>query len=294
MLRRVGVLCILICIFSMVFSSNFVYANEVVDQDLSNLGQYLKSQQINITNSVNSDGYIKYLMENDVDFEIIDSYYEKINTEDIEKNEGQGILYLNGNAYMKSHVSNTRNSIPKSLNNKNGDFRVREVKSSYYNIQVDFKNGLYQNLAKQSISIIGGLAGKSHPLVGFIMAAASQIPYSESEYGWMNTTIKNNYVYSDVWHEVYDNRDFTAMVITESRKTNIIFYEDVTNKNTGSVKSALKNYNNIYYQYSKYFGQLTRNTQEALNRYRAGITFPNVYRYNTGTSIDNTHLLPKR
>lgn len=295
MLKRVIAISMLIStVFNIIFSNNYSYANEMHVDENNYLGKYIESKESNKDDyPMNSDEYIQFLIDNKIDFEITDLYYKKIEDINMTGNTIQNMLQLNGDYYIESKVKTAKNSIPGLYRYNDGELRVREVKYSLFDVPVDFKEGSLQIMKGTAISVLSGVLSKTHPLIGFILFVADQIPYSEPEYGWISSTVKNNHVDSNVWHEVYDGRDFTVMVITESRMTNVIYNQSVTNKNTGFVTSVAEDFNGIYYQYSIYFGQLTRNLQEALNRYNAGITFPNLYRYSTGTFIDNSIILPR-
>lgn len=136
------------------------------------------------------------------------------------------------------------------------------------------------------------LIGYTHPLAGFVTALQSLFPYSPQEYGWVSSKTTNQYYYTNVWHEVYDIVGFIPMVITESRRTNVNYSQDVINRYTGKSTSNHKWYQGVYYEYSIYYGQLTRNLNQATSMYNAGLRNPEVYHYSTGLVINNTSILP--
>lgn len=81
------------------------------------------------------------------------------------------------------------------------------------------------------------------------------------------------------------------MLITEIRNTNCTITAHIFNKLTNYLHSEAADYNDIIIEYSNRHNNLTTNIDEAVIRYSIGCTEPLVYRYYTGTKIDNTSKL---
>lgn len=296
-MKKMNSIISIVVIVMLVFSGTSVFANDFIFDYKYGLEKYLNcktdndvigntriSDQANIT----SDEYIKLLLENNVKFEIKDIYYKETSSEQLEFKNSNDIVEIDGISYEKTNEVVIRNSLPLTMSDVKGDIRIRQINESTSR-EIDSINDMYENLAQVSIL---ALVGYAHPVIGFITSLASTIPYSPEVYGWIVSKTTNFYYYTNVWHEVYDFVGYVPMVITESRRTNVKYAQDVTNKNTGETTGTSDFYQAVYYEYSMFYGKLTRNLEEAEARYNAGLKTPNIYRYYSGLVIDNTNILP--
>jgi hypothetical protein len=238
--------------------------------------------------NLDSDEYIQMLLNEGIKFEVKDTYYKKADFKMISMASSEDLVELNGKKYVKVDEKVTINKFPVSLAASQGDTRIREVTESSTQV-IDSLADDFDQFITGSIFV---LASYAHPVGGFVSSLATLFPYNQEEYGWVRAEVLNAYYYTNVWHEVYDIVGYIPMVITESRRTNVKYEQNVTNKYTGASDTEYKWYQAVYYEYSMYYGELTRNLNEAENRYNAGLRNPQIYRYYTGTVIDNTSKLP--
>lgn len=220
--------------------------------------------------SLSSDAYIQYLKDKGIKFEVTDTYYTS---------NGKIAETLIG-----------KNMAPTKAAKAALKTRAREVKEYSSRQNVDKVSNTVQNLVSYSIGI---LVGKTHPVIAFIYETSNIFAIPKEDIGNTRTETFNYYIYTNVWHEVYSTYGYIPMVINESRRTNLDVYTAITNKRNNTTKSRTKTYNNIYIEYSLYYGKIVRNLQEAENRYNAGLRDPEIYRYNSGSVSNNTSILPR-
>jgi len=238
--------------------------------------------------NLKSDEYIQMLLDKGISFEVKDIYYRKVNQKNLDKLITNDVIDIYGEKYIKINEVTEVNRSPQLLAYIQGDTRVRQVTAGSSQ-KVGSLSDNYNQFIQGSIM---ALIGYSHPVFGFVTAMSGLFPYSPEQYGKVSAEVLNTYAYTNVWHEVYDLVGFVPMVITESRRTNVTYTQSVVNKNTGKTTTNHTDYQGVKYEYSIYYGQLTRNLTQALNMYNAGLRNPEVYYYYTGTVIDNSHVLP--
>lgn len=290
---------VMILLFSLICTP--IFADQpnnpsVFDQYLTSKGYNVNSTTTKQENdstlvqkgNLNSNEYIKILIDKGINFEVKDIYYKKADQIEPNNIKNNVIVDINGEKYVKVKEVVTVNALPAVASNVSGDTRVREVNEGSTQ-QID---SLSDDFDQFIDGVIMALVGYTHPVMGFVADLAGLFPYPTEQYGWVSAEVTNQYYYTNVWHEVFDFVGFIPMVITESRRTNVKYEQNVINKNTGKSSTQYKWYQAVYYEYSIYYGQLTRNLTEALNMYNAGLRNPEVYRYYTGRVIDNTDILP--
>ncbi len=293
----------------LIIANTIVFADSNKNNNTLDEFIYVNEIDINCSRSnFTSNDFIDFLLINNYNFKVKDTYYQKIKKNDVLKPD-QNTIELDGQLYIISRTKITDSiELTSSIDNQQseynepltqdveieplslqGDTRLREIYDISGSVSIDTKSGLYESIITQSILVIIGL---SHPVGNFISSLASAIPFPTSYYGNVVITTVNSYYDTIVYHEVYDMVGFIPMVITESRRTNMTVHEDVTHKDTGANGTTSKLYNGLKYQYSLYWNELTRNLNEAVARYNAGFRNPKKYSYNTGLVIDNSAMLP--
>lgn len=288
--RTLRIFIVILIIFSL--NSMPIFASEQKTHNA--FDKYLDSKSDNNTltkttqDNLDSDEYIQLLLDEGINFEVKDVYYKKADLKTLNSVNKKDIIELSGEKYVITNEIVTINSLPEVSIQSQGDTRVRQVIEGSTQ-QIDSLSDDIEQFLQGSIMV---LIGYSHPVMGFVTSLAGLFPYPQEEYGMVNAEVTNQYYYTNVWHEVYDLVGFIPMVITESRRTNVKYEQNIINKYTGASHTEYKWYQGVYYEYSMYYGQLTRNLEEASNMYNAGLRNPEVYRYDTGRVIDNTSILP--
>jgi|GEM_PF-4339435 len=274
MKKRISLLLVLMLIFS---SISISYAS-LKDENLRVFDKYMNEKQHSNTR-YNSREYIQKLINSGVDFEVTVTYYDL---------SDQSAKNVSKSRMIKTHSITSKNTMP--FSKASGDFSTTEISHDSLEETVDTESAIGERILGLFIKTA---VSKSHPLGGIVVSALDLSSTPQERWGRVSVESKKSYRYSDVWYEIDTGNGPTAMVITESRRTNIIFLVAVVDKLTGRLESETDDYNCVKLEYSRYFGDFIRNRNEAIDRYNMGYGNPRVYGYTTGEVIDNSHIIPE-
>lgn len=295
----ISMILVVVLLFSLTCTS--IFAGE--PDNTSVFAQYLTSKGYNDNltttiqedgstsvekNKLNSDEYIQELIDKGIKFEVKDTYYKKADKMKLDEQKNKDVIDIDGEKFVKVEEVVTVNAMPAVAAYAQGDTRLRIVNQGGTQVVGSLSDYFNQFF----VGSITALVGYSHPVGGFLTAIIGLFPFSPEEYGWISATTTNQYYYTNNWYEVYDFVGFIPMVITESRRTNVIYDQKVLNKYTGDSESRSATYQGVYYEYSVYYDNYSYCFTSAINMYNAGLRNPDVWQYYTGSVTDRTYLLP--
>jgi len=174
-----------------------------------------------------------------------------------------------------------------------GSVRLTEVQPVVYSqIEIERQHNTYATLAGELITVLTGLRW---PIISFVDALMGSIPFPTTVSGNVVAITSHTFVGLSQWYEVQNSQgNWSPFVVTESRRTNVTFTQQVTRLVSPwdtSVASSV--HNSARHQYSPRWGAHTLNFQDAHLRYQIGWGLQ-VYRWSDpgGTIVYSPSVFP--
>lgn len=283
MKRNVNRIAVSLVIITLLMTSSLGSASALPYESTPDLlHNYLEQSRI-LGEKPNVLGYVQFIKQQGFDVVVRHRYFVQSTDQE-----------LGDTKYLQiAEVITTNGMSAEAQPLTSGAVRLTEVQPVFYSeVEIDRQHNTYATLAGRLIIV---LAGMSWPIISFVDALVSSIPFPTTVYGNIVAITQNAFVKFSQWYEVQNSQgNWSPFVVTESRRTNVAFVQNVTRRVAPwDMVSASSVHNNARNQHSPRWGAHTLNFQDAQLRYQLGWGVQ-VYRWSDagGTIVNNPSVFP--